>query len=235
MIRAIFLDDGGVLSDNVRRMSQWREQVGAYLSRELGGPPERWAEANRVISARAWTAWLELMVAGVPLDRARRTFDVGWMRGMAEHAGRVLPTDDDEVCAIADRTARYVTERIRAFHPEITTTLRRLHARGHALRTASGEREADLDGYLRAEGVRDLFGTLYGTDLVDAWKGSRAYYDAVFVHAGVRPRDAIVVDDSAEAVRWAREAGATAYLMDRAGASDDPNTLRSLADLLTRL
>lgn len=229
---ALFLDDGGVLSDNERRGEQWRRLVGDYLSRAFGGTAATWGEANRYAAERAWQRWLDAMAAGVPLRRAMREYDVGWMRDMAAKAGVALPAEDDAVRDLARSLVRYVTGRVRAFHPEVVPALRALHAGGFVLRTASGAIEEDLGAYLRAEGVRDLFVAVYGTDVVGTWKGGPDYYARVFAHAGVDPRDALVVDDHPDPVAWARQAGATALLLRRDGTRAD---LRSLDDLVERL
>ncbi len=230
----LFLDDGGVLSDNERRAPQWRVHLGAFLSRELGGDPAAWGSANVPAFERSWARWLEAMRARKGLRDAMRDYDLYWLREMASRVGVPLPADDDRVVELTRRTSRYVTERVRAFYPHVVASLRELHRRGHTLHTASGALEADLDGYLRAEGVRELFITLYGTDIVDTWKDGPEYYRMVFAHAGVEARDALVVDDQPSAVAWAREAGAQARWLAREG--DAPgDALRSLADLLERL
>jgi len=165
MTRAIFLDDGGVLSDNERRHEHWTRLAGEYLARELGGDPARWGEANRYAAAR-------LM-------------------------------------------ARLEDPRNRA--------------------GSSGATKADLDGYLRAEGTRDLFGTRYGVDVVDVWKDGPGFYAAAFEHARVRPDDAVVVDDKLHNVESARVAGARAFLLDRGGGPGQADALRSLDELVTKL
>jgi hypothetical protein len=43
---ALFIDDGGVMNENVRRGRQWERLVGQYFSPRLGGAPEAWAAAN---------------------------------------------------------------------------------------------------------------------------------------------------------------------------------------------
>ncbi len=227
----IFLDDGGVLSDNERRAPQWRRHVGTFLAGELGGDPEAWGEANRVAFERAWARFTS------PARRTReprefvRSDGRVWLVDMCRELGLDAPPLEsmDDIVA---RAGRYVTERVRAFYPEATEALRALHARGHVLHTASNQTEADLNGYLRAEGVRELFTNLYGADVVNVWKDSPDYYRAIFAHAGVDPRNAVVVDDGPKAVAWARGAGALAFLMARTGGADDRGLLRSLADLL---
>jgi len=82
----------------------------------------------------------------------------------------------------------------------------------YALHTASGEPSSDLAGYLEAMGVRDRFGTLYGPDLVNAAKASPRYYARVFSHAGLRPEEALVVDDGEQVLEWAASLGARTVL-----------------------
>lgn len=227
----LFLDDGGVLSDNERRAGEWRRHLGVFLARELGGDEAAWAAANVPAVERAWDRWQEAARRGEKLRNAMRDYDLLWLREMARRVGATLPVDEERVIQLTRRTSRYVTERVRAFYPDVAPALRALREGGHTLHTASGAIAADLDGYLRAERVRELFGTLYGVDIVDTWKAAPDYYVAIFAHAGVRASEAIVVDDSREAVGWARSAGAKAFLLSREGGGD----LRSLADLVHAL
>jgi hypothetical protein len=66
----------------------------------------------------------------------------------------------------------------------------------YMLRTASGERSWQLEGYLTGMGVRGCFVDLYAVDLVDTAKASRLFYERIFMYAGIAPDDALVVDDS---------------------------------------
>ena len=47
---------------------------------------------------------------------------------------------------------------------------------------------------------------------VDAAKASPLYYERVFNHCAVNPADALVVDDSEQALNWAAETGANTVL-----------------------
>jgi FMN phosphatase YigB (HAD superfamily) len=55
--------------------------------------------------------------------------------------------------------------------------------------------------------------TLYGPDLVNFPKRFTGYYQRVFRDAGVDPAECLVVDDTTEALAWAREAGARTALI----------------------
>src|SRR5262249_19155821 len=53
---------------------------------------------------------------------------------------------------------------------------------------------------------------LYGPDQVDAAKASPPYYERIFAHCAVKPADALLVDDSEQALNWAPETGAKTVL-----------------------
>ena len=81
--------------------------------------------------------------------------------------------------------------------------------------------------------MRHCFGRLYGADLVNTFKAGPAYYARLFADAGVQPEEALVVDDSADALEWATHLGARTVLVS---ASPHPETgttrrLTSLAEL----
>lgn len=45
----VFLDDGGVMNDNSQRALQWQRLVSEFFVPLLGGTPDAWIEANRVV------------------------------------------------------------------------------------------------------------------------------------------------------------------------------------------
>lgn len=93
--------------------------------------------------------------------------------------------------------------------------IRALEKMGFVLFTASGEHSRELDGYLKGMGVRGSFEVLYGSDLVNTAKSSDEYYHRVFVHAGIAPNQAMVVDDNPRYLAWASSLGARTCLVRR--------------------
>ena len=230
----IFIDDGGVMSDNELREPQWRRLVGEFLAPRLGGTQEALAEANRLVFEPLFREYEE-MVRDHP-DSDYLSYWDGylhrWLRGMGEHAGVATP-EGDECVRLAWETSAFVTSRVKAAYPGAVEAIRELRARGHTLHTASGGHSADLAGYLEAMGVRGLFDRLYGPDLVNDFKAGTSFYERIFADAAVEPRNALVVDDSPRCVGWAREVGATGVLVssDSAPADGDYTTIPRLADL----
>ena len=238
----LFLDDGGVMNENARRRPQWEVLVGEFFAPRLGGTPAAWAEANRVLIDGLFApgAWDARMAAAAALDYAGfdRAYQLEWLGSMCAQVGVPVPPPDEAV-ALAHAATAHITRRVRAAYPGADEAVRRLHAAGYTLHTASGEPSYDLDGYLEGMGVRACFGRLYGPDLIDTFKNSPAYYARIFADAGIPPAQALVVDDAPAAVGWAAQVGAHTVLVGAAPLPEGSPTLRiallaDLPDLLAR-
>lgn len=233
----LFLDDGGVMSDNDRRTLEWRRLVGEFLAPRLGGSRSAWAEANRVVFEGSWQRYLEAveLAGGGYLDYFAfwEPEHERWLREMCQHVGVAVPSGD-ACLRLAKETDAYVIPRIRAAFPGAVDAIRELRAQGYTLSTASGGSSLDLDGYLSGMGVRALFmSRLYGPDLVHTPKDGPQFYERIFADAGVEPAAALVVDDLPRAVQWAAQVGATAVLVssDQHSATKARAVIRSLAEL----
>jgi FMN phosphatase YigB (HAD superfamily) len=80
------------------------------------------------------------------------------------------------------------------------------------LHTASGEHSYELDGYLDGMGVRDCFGTLYGSDLVGTAKSAPVYYQRILEELRLASEQALFVDDKEAMLDWAADLGAQTIL-----------------------
>jgi HAD superfamily hydrolase (TIGR01509 family) len=236
----LFIDDGGVMNDNERRGAQWRPLVGQFFAAHLGGTPEAWAAANyavmiRMLETATWTARMQAVPDYAEFDRL---YLRDWLQGMCEIVGVPAPPEEEGL-ALARQINAAIPPQIDSAYPGAVDAIRTLHARGHRLHTASGESASDLEGYLTGMGVRDCFGTLYGTDVVSTLKMGTQFYTRIFAHAGVAPEQALVVDDNPQAVAWAAHVGAQAVLVrpaTEAGSWTGPriNRLAELPDWLAR-
>ena len=211
----LFIDDGGVMNDNARRGPQFARLVGKYMPARLGGSLEAWAAANTEVA----TGLFERHFAhfGANPYASWHTFWDGyefeWLDGMCSKVGVAAPEDPVAFRRLARECDAYVTSRVRSALPGSVGAIRSLHRAGFTLLTASGEASWELDGYLRGMRVRAYFdGHLYGPDQVDTAKFSPAYYERIFAHCDVNPANALVVDDSEQALNWAAELGAHTVL-----------------------
>ena len=210
----IFLDDGGVMNDNNVRALQWQRLVGEYFVPLLGGSSEAWSRANRLVTDRLFEpdAWRRRVQAAADYRSFDRDYQVEWLQGMCALAGIETPPEE-ECLHLARRAAAFITRRVQAAFPGVGDTIRAVHRQGYRLHTASGEFSLDLGGYLQAMGVRDCFGRLYGPDLIETLKEGPEYYERIFADLGIAAADALVVDDSPRATRWAAQVGARTVLV----------------------
>jgi len=230
----IFLDDGGVISDNNLRASQWQRLVGEFFVPLLGGTSEAWKEANGIVSERLFQAdaWDARLRAASDYQSFDRSYQFDWLSGMCEIVGLEIPPE--EACVeLAYRATVSITCRISAAFPGVVDTIRQLSRQGYTLHTASGEPSVALSGYLSALKVVDCFGHLYGPDLVDTFKIGTEYYKSFFADLGINPSEALVVDDSPHAVNWASQVGAQAVLVSNTLPAEKKKIqyIKSLAEL----
>jgi FMN phosphatase YigB (HAD superfamily) len=227
----VFLDDGGVMNDNRLRGPQWQRLVAEFFAPQLGGPPEAWSKANRaVIKAMLEPAvWQERLRLAPSYQHFERMYQVDWLKGMCALVDVPAPADD--VCyTLARQATALIIPQIRSALPGAVEAIRKLYQRGYHLYTASSGASSDLAGHLEVMGVRDCFQRLYGPDLINTFKNGSDFYTRLFADAGVHPAEALVLDDSAQAVAWATEAGARAMLVGQASVVQD-GMVRCIAGL----
>jgi FMN phosphatase YigB (HAD superfamily) len=232
-IEVLFVDKGGVLVDNRNLAPQWRRLLGEVLPRELGGDADAWRTANDRAHVRKIERWHERHRAG-PASGARYflvEYDRLWLWDMCDTLEVPRPAVE-ETDVIARRVIDYVLLRLDAAFPGNAEALRAISARGVRLHTASGDASADLEDYLRAVGVRDLFDRLNGADLVDTLKVGPEFYRAILEDCGVDPLRAAVVDDDERALDWAGQCGLRTFRFAPDGAMSSHAVVRTLGELL---
>lgn len=208
----IFLDVGGVMIDPRQRSAEWGRLIGDWFAPLLGGAAQAWSEANRLVVERLSAQQpSDMPGAGDFVSFARHT-RLTWMREMCALVGVPLPAED-ECLALAADAAAALGPRVRAAIPGAVEAIRTLHREGYSLHTASGSSSLDVAGSLEGMEVRECFGRLYGADLINTFKDGPEYYARIFADTGIAPAEALVVDDSPQAVVWAASIGARIVLV----------------------
>lgn len=229
----ILLDDGGVMNDNRLRGPQWQRLAGEFLAPRLGGEAQAWAEANRVHMTGIFAPdnWRKRVRAAPDYASFERTYWYDWLSGMCQLVG--IETPAEEACIELARQAEiYITCRVQSAFPGAIEAICELHTQGYTLHTASGESSLNLHGYLQAMGMREYFGRLYGSDLLNMLKETPEYYERLFADALIAPGDALIVDDNPHVLAWARDFGATAVLINAERRPiDGMRCITSLAEL----
>lgn len=211
---------------------EWRRLLGEFLTPRFGSTPEVWAEANRAALERSMARYDAHGSDGSRYghEEFSRRDRIEWMRDMLVFAAVPVP-DDDSLHALALKAQRYVTLRVHAGVPGAAGTLRIVHHRGFRLFTASGDLAENLSNYLTALGVRELFTQTYGADLLGVGKTGPEFYSALLAHASLDPTDAIVIDDDAHRLDWARSLGMETVLVGRNDPAASHRRIERFADL----
>ena len=212
-IRAVFIDDGGVLNDNRLRGPEYRRLIGDFMSARLGGSAQQWAEANREVFPALW-AQFQSRIMDFPNHREyQREYYLLWLRGMCSLLGTRTPPDDTAV-AIAREAAIYAGKHAQAGIEGAAESVWELFHAGYSLYAASGTPSWELKEIFCRMGIDKAFGDLYGPDLIDHVKYGVEFYNRIFVEANVSPYECVVIESSQRFCRWAIEAGASAVWVD---------------------
>jgi HAD superfamily hydrolase (TIGR01509 family) len=229
----ILLDDGGVMNNSRLRGPQWQRLVGEFFAPRLGGESTAWSEANRIhmISIFEPENWQGRVQAAPDYASFERTYWYDWLSGMCQLVGVETPPEAGCI-ELARQAETYITCRVHAAFPGAIEAICELHVQGYTLHTASGESSLNLHGYLQAMGVREYFGRLYGSDLLNMLKETPEYYERLFADAQIAPGDALIVDDTPRVLAWARDFGAMTVLINAERESvDGMLCIASLAEL----
>src|SRR5688572_2652825 len=103
-IHNLFLDDGGVITDDAGRQERYRRLVGEFFCPRLGGLPDSWSDANRTVFPQAWRRLMERLESW---DRAgdylheMDLYHLDWLRTMSAAVGVEAPTSDQDCVLLA--------------------------------------------------------------------------------------------------------------------------------------
>ena len=212
----LLLDDGGVMNDTRLRGPQYQRLAGDFFAPRLGGESSAWAEANRICIASIFEpeSWSRrVQVAVQEYASFERTYWHDWVSGMCRLVGVAAPPEAAYI-ELACQAETSITSRVHSAFPGAIEAIGELHTQGYTLHTASGASSLSLHGYLQAMGVREHFGRLYGSDLLQTLKVMPTYYERLFADAQIAPDEALIVDDSPRVLAWARDLGAMTVLVN---------------------
>ncbi len=232
---AIFLDDGGVISDNHVRGEQWRALVAKYFAPILGGEHEAWEHANwqTITAILEHNPWQHRLQATPDYDAFERAYFTHWLDSMCRIVGVPVPSHERSI-ELGRAATAWIIPQIHASYPGAAEAIRTLHSQGYSLYTASGESSSDLRGYFAGIGVLDCFQRLYGPDLVQTFKARPDFYTHILADAGIDPSDALALDNNPHAAAWASQAGVRCILVGAHQTEkppDLPASIPALADL----
>jgi FMN phosphatase YigB (HAD superfamily) len=219
-ITHIFFDLHGTLVDPALMSPCYAASLGDLMADTFGGDPAAWAAANRRILADWDSYYTDLDLGG---DDAMHDMWEGLFRttrALFRLTGTPEP-DHESLIRLSRELPGMVTRNCAVFYPDVVPALETLHRAGFILATASTVIQAQVRGTLEGGGVLDRFrGPLFGADLTERFVKDSDYYLILARHVGAAPQSCLVVDDQAQYLYEAREAGWQVAHMARSGAAD---------------
>ncbi len=204
---ALLFDFDNTLSDQAEFRVRYGRALVAELVRRFGDAPAGWGRAATVVLAEL-EADYDARFVGAPLAGYCDWLEAVRPRTVErlfEAVGLSVPQGD--LAALYRALQAEALASSAALFPGAAQTLGHLDASGHALHLASGHESEYLSGALKAAGIRDRFGTLFGPDRIDCAKEGAEYYTRVLEALALRVDQAIVIDDWPPAIHAALSVG----------------------------
>lgn len=152
-----------------------------------------------------------------------------WSRTMRERLGLDLPADEIERAIVDGVVERYHAEGAPTIAGAVEAVRRIAAERPVAI--ASSAHRAVIDASLEATGLVETFAVVVSSDEVEHGKPAPDVYLETARRLGAHPGSCLVVEDSYNGVRAARDAGMTVVLVPNASVPPAPGT-EALADLV---
>ncbi|MFX0023835.1 MAG: HAD family hydrolase [Candidatus Hermodarchaeota archaeon] len=193
----IFFDDGNTLIDNKIRGKQWQQLIGEYFSPRFGSTPESWGVANLELTKDFGGEEVPKLLYNNK-DKTFKEFIEWfiekWINEMFDFVGIKRP-EKELYRKIYYGASEYVASRVKAAFPGVKESIKDLYHKGYNLYLASGTESTELNFYYEAMEIKHFLKKLYGPDLINILKVDESYYIAIFKDLGIKPNQAIFVED----------------------------------------
>jgi FMN phosphatase YigB (HAD superfamily) len=139
-----------------------------------------------------------------------------------QHLGRTPPPWETEGRLVHRRLLFECPAGVCTLFPGAREAVSDLAAQGYRLNLASNAHSLHCEGVLAGARLRPCFVHAFGPDLVDCAVKSVAFYRRVCEHVGVRPEQAILVDDNGGPIAMAKEAGLRTVFVKQGHSREHP-------------
>ncbi len=207
-ITYVFLDFDDTLSDIRSLRLQFVREAAELLERH-GATRDAWEQAVAPTFERSLARYTERYTTD-PLAEYVHWLDQERARIGAEifEAAGVQPPTGEPLAELVKRITFDSLAYCNATFPNTEDALRELFEMGVRTQMASAQDSDYLLAALMGARIESYTESKFGPDLLNCAKESPQFYVRAFAACNIHPSQAIVVDDQAICLNWAREAGA---------------------------
>jgi len=219
---AIFLDNDGTLTDAEAHHVAYCRRYGELMSARYGGTAEAWAEAN----SAAFGAMMDWYHANEGRYEDATFFEALYeveFEAAFRHMSRTPPDWESEGRLLMRRLLFECPLKACALLPGAREAVEELARQGYRLCLASNAHSLHCEGVLKGCGLRQHFICAFGPDLVDCATKSAEFYRRICEHIGIRPEQAILVDDNGVPLGVAHGIGMGTVFVEQGHSRDAPN------------
>jgi len=195
---AVFLDLYRVLADPDWMKEQYRRRMADILERRYGIPFERGLQIHDE-SYDLYTQEGERLDAnhtsighGEKWVEAIQNLEANNIRRIFAMAG--LPPPDDSI-RFAPQLEGEIVLGADAVYQDVRPVLREMKAEGHRIYMSTNATRSNAESALIGGGIRDMFDDIIVMEVAESKKDSPHYWHRAFEVTGIRPEEAVVVDD----------------------------------------
>jgi|SRR3990172_1654286 len=230
----LFLDLYGVLADSRAMEKAYNARMAAILHRRFGGSLDAWRELQQGSYEWYQAEGLRLDARPGPEREGEAWVEAVWrlsadqIAWMFTRAGVLVPGDP---ARYSEQLEEETVREIDALFEDVRPVLPRLKADGHRLFLSTNATRSNGESALIGGGVREWFDGLVYLENAQAKKDRAYYWRRAFEIAGVRPLQAVCVDDVSRFLEPASDLGARCVQLVRG----DPPRQQGRFPVLTSL
>lgn len=194
---------------------EYGRRFAARLRERFGGEDATWVRAHD----GAWEAYVNA-VEGTdwearPWAETVDAMDARFIVDILRDAGVAWRPDDPG--AFSRSLESEIMATVDARFPDARTAVDRLRSAGHRVYVATQASESNARGSLRGAHLLDHLDDVFTGTSQNAPKTRGVYWSQILERLSIQGRDCVVVDDRADYLRAAADAGFSALLLDREG------------------
>jgi FMN phosphatase YigB (HAD superfamily) len=207
------MDWYGVIGDREETSKRYRTVYASLLRSRYGGSYGRWLKAHDLAFEWYVTEWQRLYEEHRNGLAFEKDLEARTVKRAFEEAG--MPIENGEAFRIATKLEFEIASQLGSVYPDVVPSLKEIGDLDVDLYVASNVTSDHLKGLLESSGLASIFLRMLTPDEMGARKSRKAFWVETYKELGISPGRCLVVDDSSQNLKGAKESGAFTVCVKR--------------------